>query len=77
MKIFDGINGLPVVWDAREENFWVCCDCGLVHLVKLRNLTNHKTKIKMYRDDYQTKKERRHEKHRNSDALERKTKKSL
>jgi len=57
MSITD--SGQPVKFEIKKCYWVVCCDCGLTHLVTF-DIVNKKTvEMTMYRDDWETRKERK------------------
>ena len=51
--------GEPVIFDTRLCNYWVCCDCHLTHLVFMKRRGKYQIEVRMFRDNYETRKERK------------------
>lgn len=62
MKIKQVISGEPVILWAGRVNYLVCCSCGLKHLVLLDRRGKYGIEVRMFKDEYGTRQERKKKK---------------
>lgn len=53
LKLIPSENGMPT-YTEKQEQYSRCCDCGLVHLFRIRAV-GEEFELTAYRDDYLTK----------------------
>ena len=58
-KIKNYINGEPYVFVKDHVKTHICCDCGLVHFIHTTKAKGGECVTYWYRDDYETKKQRK------------------
>lgn len=60
MKGEKALAGQPFLFPANGiVNYWVCCDCGLTHAVVMEVVDENTVKVIMFRDEHQTRLERK------------------
>jgi len=58
MKTYSVMNGEPQYYEFKKAYWFTCCDCGLSHMVVFEQKGKNKISYVVYRDDWETLKNR-------------------